>query len=110
MKTILQFLANILLFIMNSFFDLIGVLWTGKLPKISIYHKDKLGICFNKHSDKHIPYFEPDTITAKQLLDAIYYSDIANNTLDIYNKSGEVIGESSIYGEIFDIYNKLKKS
>lgn len=39
MKKILLLIFNLLTFISLSLFDLLFILWYGKLPKVSIYHR-----------------------------------------------------------------------
>lgn len=38
MKPILQLLLNVLIFCMSAIVHFCGLLWSGKLPKVSIYH------------------------------------------------------------------------
>lgn len=48
MKTILQFFANVLIFIYMTIIHFLGLLWTGKLPKISLYHQWKESFDFKE--------------------------------------------------------------
>lgn len=42
MKAILEYLMNLFLFLIGTWYQFIPLLWYGKLPKVSIYHMWKL--------------------------------------------------------------------
>lgn len=48
MKPILQLLLNLILFIFGTITNFAGLLWTGKLPKVSLFHSWKESFDFKE--------------------------------------------------------------
>lgn len=121
MKTILQFLSNIYLFISYTIYNFFFmILWYGKLPKVSVYHQSKLS-----YENKNIfenEYIQSDyvksnktkAIGADEFVSFLFENDkFSNNLLDVnipIFDGKEIVGNMSTGSLIFEILEKYKQS
>ncbi len=112
MKHLLQTLGNLFSWFYYSFFSLCGILWYGKLPKVSMYHrvirKDfyKISDIYNEtHSQILMIEDVPKDIRDKiifEYLERLYADDafkanIKNIDIPIFDGK-EIIGNESVHG------------
>lgn len=110
MKTILQFIINILLFTLYIAWSIIPmILWYGKLPKVSPYHYfqgsfDIIDIFNNKTIQSRM---SPDELANKRAIDDFLYNNakILDYNVSILNEKGKEIGTTSLYTTLRQINN-----
>ena len=112
MKHILQLIINLVILLFKFVLDIQGVIWFGKLPKVSTYHLIK---CYfpitwkqeytdeNIHSKfdvkKHLDLFNAklcETPSLKKLH--------LEMELPIYDDCNKEIGTQTLFGVIHDVY------
>ena len=119
MKNILQLLVNLLAWWHLSFSAFLGILWYGKLPKVSLYHwtnKSTLYTTKDMYNDINCQVISVDDVPTKikqkiieKYIDSLYENDIfASNiqSIDIPIFDGkEIVGTQGIY----EILNQVKE-
>lgn len=130
MKNILQYIANIMIFISISIVSFLQMLWYGKLPKVSIYHnsedcrfegfrksnfEDK-DTMFNKIRVDEVPINIKEHIIKDFMTDVTvcgHCPELTDKTFRIKDSKGHIIGSASFMAkmdDLIDIYtNKYKK-
>lgn len=118
MKNLLQTLVNLFIWFNLSVYSLFGIIWYGKLPKVSMYHRIKRSglyktsdMYLNSHSQVQNIEDVPTHIKHKIIdnyINSLYDNETFENNvagLDIPIFDGkEIIGSTGIS----DILNKVK--
>lgn len=115
MKHILQFLANIILFIVWSWNNFVAmVFWYGKLPKVSPYHSFK-----RSFTDKEL--FEEITAQSREfpdegqskysnkkaIIDFLYkHHKLLTEDVKMFDEKGKHYGTQTLYSKLLDELNK----
>ncbi len=121
MKNIFQLFINIMLFISSSMINFFGMIWFGKLPKVSIYHQQNFEALF-----KTKEIYEDELIqstygvkgeTCKRIIndfirelnnDPEFKNNIYKIDVPIFNGS-KIIGTKTLMQVIYDNANKIEK-
>lgn len=130
MKNILQYIANIMIFISVSIVSFFQMLWYGKLPKVSIYHNSEdcrfEGLLKSNFEDKdtmfkkiradEVPTNIKEYILRDFMHDVIDYGycpELTDKTFKIKDSKGRIMGYASFMAtmdNLINIYtNKYKK-
>lgn len=104
MKPILQFLINILVYVSVAVTNILGVLWYGKLPKVSIYHYVKGNFSYKESfNDEFIQSrFYPDKKRARDFIEYLYEQNrkvLVGIEIKFYEE-GKIHHTQNLYGVI----------
>ena len=118
MKNFLKLILNIIIFIFESLMMFFEVLWYGKLPKVSVYHRFKHSSLFERSevynnvnsqvfSEKCVPTHIKQRIIEKYITDLYnnqdFQTNIRNISIPLFDGK-EVVGETTVY----NIFEKVK--
>jgi hypothetical protein len=112
MKHLLQTIGNLFYWFYFSFFSLCGILWYGKLPKVSMYHRVmrnslyKIKDIYNDTNSQILSVDDvPKGIQDKIIfayLERLYKDDVFKANLQSINipifDGKKIIGNESVYG------------
>jgi len=122
MKNLLQTLANLLWWYYFSFNSFLGVIWYGRLPKVSIYHLYKYNSLYeDKHRIFNDEKYQVTSVTdvsegVKQriidaYIDALYQDETFKNNVASVNiplfNGKEIIGSQSLRGVLRKVKEEL---
>lgn len=113
MKNILQLLINISIWYSYSFRDFFLILWYGKLPKVSTYHRVKKDYPLNEIFNDELAQSKQNKYLDKQdILDVIYEickdCDELPNNIPIRDNKGKVYGSQGLYSYLENLIKQIK--
>ena len=122
MKNALQLLWNIIIYIVHTIVLFFGVLWFGKLPKVSMWHitvmDDSNDFKFKEiFNDKYIQSEHYPVISEKQFVDILYKAsrsipELLKN-VPLKDANGKEFGQETLYSKLRGMIrwelNKLKE-
>jgi hypothetical protein len=114
MKHIFQTIINLFLFINSSIVDFFAILWFGKLPKISIYHRIKYS--FNPkqiYEDKDTifnHYSNPNKYNLENFISLLTKNkQLSTLSFPLFDENGKKYGEQSFVSLIRKEEEKFKE-
>lgn len=121
MKNIFNLLGNILIFICQSFYDFCGLLWYGKLPKVSIYHTNLRPNSYKRKELHNNPNSQvicvedvPKEIQKRlinQYIDKLWQNKTFKNNVGIVDvpifDGKEVVGKTGVYSVLQEELTKF---
>lgn len=115
MKHLFELIINLIIWFLTIWLDLFGIIWYGKLPKISTYHNYKMGASFREYfNDIYIQskYFR--VLNEGDILNIL--SEVCKDCNDlpddipIRDKNGEIFGSQGLYTYLSEKFKKeIKK-
>ena len=116
MKNLLQLLLNLIILYNRFIIDIFLVIWYGKLPKVSVYHKSQLEYDIKKsfedenyQSETQVKYHLQNFFDALQNNPDLNKLHLETN-LPIYDDCHNIIGEQTLYSIMNDEYLKYLKT
>ena len=110
MRNILQLVINLCSWLVLSFYSFFGILWYGKLPKVSFYHWAVNGCLFTTkgtYNDVNHQVFSEDCVPNRvkeqiieNYIDALYKDQTFHNNIAILSipifDGKDIIGNASV--------------
>ena len=116
MKKILQLLLNLFLFCTTSYLDILLVIWYGKLPKMSVYHR--IQYFYDVERSFQDEAYQSERYVKSHLEN--FFNSLKDNpdlnklhletNLPIYDECHNIIGEQTLFSVMNDEYLKYLKT